>query len=562
MGDELNFPGGRAFVVKAGDGKAPVSMKMEQDPFAAYYGDGILEPPYDLGYLARLPECSNILSQCVEAMEVNIDGFGFGLDPIGGADPEGDGVPIEAAEAERKAILHFFEFCNPDMPYSQLRRRVRRDLETLGNGYWEIIRDGKGDIAWIEHIEGHTMRLTRLDDEYTPVTLLIRDDESNELRPYEHRKRFRRFVQIRDGLKVYFKEFGDPRLIDARTGRLRGEEEVGEFTPATEVIHFRFYSPSSPYGVPRWIGNLLAVLGSRQAEEVNYEYFENNTIPPLALLVAGTLGEKTVERIEDFIHDHMRGRQSFNKMLVIEASPAGTIVPGMTAAPKTSIQFQHLSDAQQKDSLFDNYDRTNREKIRSSFRLPPIFVGLTSDYTRATARESREVAEEQVFAPERGDHDFIINRVLFPAMGVRYWKYRSLAPTSNDSEIMAGVLDSFCRCGMTVREARDEISRLLNRPLTTPEGEEPEWLDLPMSIYLAQLQHGGGEGEPGPQGELIQKGAPDREALFLRALTGIEKALEEEHEHGDDTDEPDPSGTARGLAEARPYPPHAAHSEG
>ena len=71
-----------------------------------------------------------------------------------------------------------------------------------------------------------------------------------------------------------------------------------------------------------------------------------------------------------------------------------------------------------KDSLFDNYDKTNREKIRSSFRLPPLFVRLTSDYTYATARESREVAEEQVFGSERVDHDFVINRLLFPAMRV------------------------------------------------------------------------------------------------------------------------------------------------
>ena len=44
--------------------------------------------------------------------------------------------------------------------------------------------------------------------------------------------------------------------------------------------------------------------------------------------------------------------------------------------------------------------------VWSSFRLPPIFVGITSDYTRATASESREVAEEQVFEPERVNPSF------------------------------------------------------------------------------------------------------------------------------------------------------------
>ena len=447
-------------------------------------------------------------------MEVNIDGFGFTLEPAFEFEENN-----KEAIKEKKTLEHFFEFCNFEMPYSQLRRRVRRDLEVLGNAYWEVIRDGKGDIIWLEHIEGHTMRLTSLDREYTPVNYLIRDDESNELQEYPSQKRFRRYVQIRDGQKVYFKEFGDPRLISSVTGRV---EDDG--TCATEIIHFKLYCPYSPYGVPRWIGNWLAVTGSRQAEEVNYEYFENNTVPPMALLVAGTsLNDDVVGRIEDFINDELKGRKSFNKMLVIEATPDEKILPG-SPVPPMSVRFQNLSDAQQKDSLFDNYDKTNREKVRSSFRLPPIFVGLTNEYTRATARESREVAEEQVFAPERADHDFVINRLLFPAMGVKYWKYKSLPPKVNDFEIMSGVLDTFNKCGLTVRELRNEIAKLLNHTLDTVD-ENAEWLDLPLQVYLAKMQKQGAEIE-------IEKSANiDKEALFLKSLANIEEALKEEHEH-------------------------------
>jgi PBSX family phage portal protein len=542
---------GRAYVIKGQEISSPVSLKMAEDPFAGQYGDGILEPPYNLEYLAQLPDHSNILSQCVEAMETNIDGFGFMLEPIGETDPENDGKYTKEAEDEKKRLLHFFEFCNPDIPYSQLRRRVRRDLETLGNGYWEVVRDGKGEIAWIEHIEAHTMRLTKLDAQRTDVTLMIRDDESNEFQTYPYRKVFRRFVQIRNGRRVYFKEFGDPRIIDSRSGRTVGEEEVsgGDFIPATEVIHFKRYSPHSSYGVPRWIGNLLAVLGSRQAEEVNYEYFENNTVPPLALLVGGALAESTVNRIQDFINDNMKGRKGFHKILVVEASPATDPMPGLPA-PKVSIQFQPLSDAQQKDALFDNYDKTNREKVRSSFRLPPIFVGLTSDYTRATAHESKSIAEEQVFAPERADHDFVVNRLLFPAMGIRYWKYKSLSPDTNDVEIMAGVIDVFSRCGLTVKEAREEMSRLLNRPLTLSEDEQTDWTELPLSVYLEKLRAGVSETESdfvlqddketddketeaSVRKEFGAKGA----ALFLRSLAGIQKSLGEDI--GNDTACPD-----------------------
>ena len=493
-------------MIKGRENNFPVSRKITTDPFAGFYGDGIIQPPYNLDWLAQLPEHSNVLSQCIEAMEVNIDGFGFTLEPAFEFEPDN-----EEAIAEQKTIYHFFEFCNFELPYSQLRRRVRHDLELLGNAYWEVIRDGKGDIVWLEHIEGHKMRLTTLDREYTPVTYMIRDDDSNVLQEYPSRKRFRRYVQLKDGQQVYFKEFGDPRIIDSVTGCVNVDAEL----PATEIIHFKLYCPYSPYGVPRWIGNWLAVVGSRQAEEVNYEYFENNTVPPMALLVTGQLQDNIVERIRDYVNDEMKGRKSFNKILVIEAAPYEASLGQDKRMIPANIKFQPLSDAQQKDSLFDNYDKTNREKIRSSFRLPPIFVGLTSDYTRATAKESREVAEEQVFGPEREDHDFVINRLLFPAMVFHYWKYKSLPPKVNDIEVMGAALNTFSNCGLTVRESREEIMKLLNHPLSGID-ENADWLDMPLQIYLAKLN----KGEVG-----------DTEELLLKSLVNVEKALSEPHEH-------------------------------
>ena len=48
----------RAFIFKGKENELPVSHKMSTDPFDGYYGDGIIEPPYNLDWLARLPEHS------------------------------------------------------------------------------------------------------------------------------------------------------------------------------------------------------------------------------------------------------------------------------------------------------------------------------------------------------------------------------------------------------------------------------------------------------------------------------------------------------------------------
>ncbi len=473
----------------------PTTRKMSKDPFSGIYSDSILEPPYDLFFLSTLPERSNILGQCIEAMETNIDGAGFTLEPTKTNIPDDAGEYSAEAMEEQDKIIDFFSFCNPDMPYTHLCRLTRRDREATGNAYWEVLRNLKGEICGLEIVESHTMRLCRMDDEFVEYkTVGPAVNEKN--RPPFVRKRFRKFVQIKDGKKVYFKELNDPRQIDAETGKVvkvgpTGEADDGKkHIWATEILHFPVPSTTSPYGIPRWIGNLLSVLGSRQSEEVNAEYFDNNTVPPLALLVSGKLGDKTVERITSYIEDNLKGAKGWGKMLVIEASPTGAQLPGMPQ-PRADLHFEHLADAQVKDGLFLEYDRGNREKIRSSFRLPPLFVGLSDDYTRATALESKRVAEAQVFGPERDYMDFVINNKILPGIGAgKNWKYKSLSPTMDDSESLTAMIKIFAECGMTIRECRELMSEILNRKLHSREEKGAEWLDVPMAVYLEQMRAG------------------------------------------------------------------------
>ena len=473
----------------------PTTRKMSKDPFTGAYGDNILEPPYDLFFLSTLPERSNILGQCIEAMETNIDGAGFSLEATETNMPNDAGEYSVEAIAEKNKIIDFFSFCNTDIPYTHLCRLTRRDREATGNAYWEVLRNLKGEICGLDIVESHTMRLCRMDEEFVEYnTVGPAIDEKN--RPAFVRKRFRKYVQIKDGKKVFFKELNDPRFIDARTGDVIKTDEKGNAADgkvhiwATEILHFPISSTTSPYGIPRWVGNLLSVLGSRQSEEVNAEYFDNNTVPPLALLVSGKLGENTVERITTYIEENLKGKKGWGKMLVIEASPSGTQLPGMPQS-RADLHFEHLADAQLKDGLFLEYDRGNREKIRSSFRLPPLFVGLSDDYTRATALESKRVAEAQVFGPERDYMDFVINNKILPGIGAgKNWKYKSLSPTMDDSESLTDMIKIFAECGMTIRECRDIMSEILNRKLHSREERGAEWLDVPMAVYLEKTRAG------------------------------------------------------------------------
>ncbi|HUU42319.1 MAG TPA: hypothetical protein VMX57_00980, partial [Planctomycetota bacterium] len=276
-------------------------------------------------------------------------------------------IRIQRFTAER-----FFEQAPVDKTFVRLRLESRVDLETGGNFYWEVARNRLGEIARLEQRRSHEMRLLswdRADDidvvRPTPISKLSSEDD-------EIRVRFRRYVQLKDGgtTPVYFKSLGDPRVISSATGKwypsveaMRHPEagEVEGVRPATEILHYRIYDSQSDYGVARWIGNLLDVLGSSSACEVNFLYFKNKSVPPLALFVSGgTLSRDSKSRIESYIENNIKGEQNFHRILILEA------VSGKNAAGNESavrIELQPLTKAQLQDAQFLQYLSANKASL-------------------------------------------------------------------------------------------------------------------------------------------------------------------------------------------------------
>lgn len=490
-----------------GLGKGPGRAEaLGDDPFVAaglYEGRGprrVLPPPLGPGSLTALVEFateSNILPQCIRAFEMNVDGFGHRLD---WAVPEAE-VPraVRAeAEAERARLEEFFAYAFPGGSFVALRRRTRQDMETVGIGYWEVVRGGEPTelapgvralpVVELHHVPAHTVRMTTLGEEIVPVTELRR--RGLELRPVKVGRRFRAFVQLvhRGGRQrqVWFKEFGDPRFMDLRTGEYTRSHN-GRWE-ANELIAFPVrYWPLSPYSLPRWIGNLPSVLGSRAAEEVNLLFFDNKAIPPLVITVSGgQLTKGTVQRIREVIEHEIKGRENFHKALILEALPLeATLKPG-APAPAPRIEVKPLTSEMLRDAMFMGYDDANRTKVRSSFGLAPLFTGETHDYTRATAEISRLVVEEQVFRPERVEWDAWANRRLMPALGARYWRFVSNGPNVTLNEDLIAVLTAAETAGaMTPNLARRILADVMEQEV--PRIEEP-WGDLPFTLTLAERE--------------------------------------------------------------------------
>ena len=191
---------------------------------------------------------------------------------------------------------------------------------------------------------------------------------------------------------MFFKELGDPRLISTESGnpweKRRGDAHAEpRARAATEILYFKIHSPRSAYGVPRWIGNLLGVIGSRQAEEVNFNYFENKSVPPLAILVSGgRMTDNSVNRVQDYIESNLKGKRNFHKILIIEAESGDK--QNEANASRMKLDIKPLNAAQHNDALFQNYDERNIDKVgqASACRACSVATSATSTAQPRTPR--------------------------------------------------------------------------------------------------------------------------------------------------------------------------------
>lgn len=502
----------KLFVVNKQKEEPGKSHSIPQDPFHTLAGTGdIIEPPFDLLTLSMLPEHCGEMTQCLDVLQTNIDGFGHRFICRVKNDPDVT-VPVRIKREiniENTKLQNFFLYCTQES-YTDFRKKLRVDLEVTGNAYFEILRNFSGGIQSFVHLPSYQMRLGRLDDEYQLVDkkiLKLQVDGSVVVDTMKEYRRFRKYVQSKvvhrrnlstiGGHKTsWFKEFGDPRNYDSETGELVGDDHPKDKL-ANEVVHFKIYSPRTPYGLPRYIGSLLSIYGDRAAEEINYTTFRNNNIPSMAILVSnGQLTEGSIDRIQDFVESQIQGSDNYSKFLLLEAEG---LMEGEESGQHVKVEIKPLTEQQHKDALFQNYSKGNQDKVRRVWRLPPIFVGRTDEYTRTTAEASRVLADEQIFSPERSTFDDFINRIIFPEMGIVYHKYRSNSPNTTDNQQLVKILSGSEKTGgITPRIAREILEDILSKELPAFPKDFPA--DTPFSLTMAEaVKNKADPAEPGQQ---------------------------------------------------------------
>lgn len=397
------------------------TLHVEDDFMGLYYSQKnpnnlVLEPPYNPLTLMNLLSRNNTLSQCIEVMEVNIDGTGAKIEPMDQDKP--------GPESEKEMLEEFFKEVSPGVSMLTVRKALRVDQEATGNAYMEILCNPEGKVMFLRYLDTTTMRLVKYDDAVLIDQEITRGKDKIKAKVWV---RERRYAQRIGKATIYFKEFGASRDLNRLTGEWAPLNSIRIEDRASEVYHFTVLKDSkTPYGIPRWINNLPSVLGSRKSEEFNLSFFDAGGIPPAAIFIqGGAVAADVKEQLNGYFGGGANASKHRVALVEIQSTSGAIDAPG-----NVGLKVERFGSERTSDALFQDFEANAESRIRASFRLPPIFFGLEDSYNFATASMAYMVTEAQVFGPERNEFDEIMNtRIIKKNFEIDAWKYTSTAIT-------------------------------------------------------------------------------------------------------------------------------------
>lgn len=419
------------------------SEKAEQlDPSVDISASDWIPHPFDMRGLEVMVQHSTILPQCIRAYKNNIAGFGISVHYRDDIDE------TEASKAEWDALERIIDLLNLDTDTKEVFEHVIESRETYGIAYVECIRNVEGQLVEIDFIEDTpTIEMTYPLEPYFDL------DYSYHGEIITRKKKFRKFRQQVGGRTVYFKEFGDTRIMNKTNGEYLSDGDNLELDmQANEILEFTV--GNGYYGLPRWIGQALTVDGDYRAERLNNNYFRNGRHTPLMIMIqGGTLSEESFDKLQGYIND-IKGEAGQHAFIVLETEKNETTTD-FADDKQPTIEIKDLAGILQTDGLFQEYQDKGRKKVQSAFLLPDLYVGYTTDFNRATAQTAMEITEKQVFQPERASLAWQVNNKLLNGYGFNFVEAIFDAPDMTNPDDIYKILTIAEKAGgLTMNDAR------------------------------------------------------------------------------------------------------------
>jgi PBSX family phage portal protein len=403
-----NFRRQAARIEKAFTGRDDAkSKKLDPLDLTGYSLFQIVQPPFNMLYLAQLYDVSPYHHSAVNAKAANVVGLGYKFEETWATTKKVE----EAMESPKKLdklrskieearvqMREYFESLNSDDSFIENMKKVYIDLESTGNAYLEVGRTATGKIGYIGHIPTTTMRIRR------------------------HRDGF---VQVVYNRYTFFRNFGDIETPD----------QIGTDPQPNEVIHFKKFTPSNTYyGVPDILSAKNAVAGDEFAQRFNLDYFENKAVPRYIITVKGAkLNADSERKLLEFFQTGLKGRNHRTLYIPLPSDGENSRVEFKMEPIEAGIQ----------DSSFNNYAIENRDRILIAHRVPISKIGMPQGVSLANAKDADKTFKEQVCRPMQEELEYKVNKIVAEFTDAFVLRFEELSLT--DEETMARIDDTYLK---------------------------------------------------------------------------------------------------------------------
>jgi PBSX family phage portal protein len=443
------------------EGRGDSRSKSLIDKYASGYGAfDVVEPDYNLDYLAKLYEISPAHKSAVDAKITNIVGLGYHFteslstkEKLTDIENEQDLNRIRLRINRSKRNLDaWLESLNNEETFIETLRKFLVDYETIGNGYLEVGRTTSGEIGYVGHIPATTVRRRIHKDGY---------------------------VQIVAGRTTFFRNFQD----------LDMKNPIGDDTRPNELIHIAKYTPTnSYYGVPDVISARNAIAGEEFASRFNLDYFEHKAVPRYIIVVKNAkLSGESEKKLVNFLQTGLKGQHHRTIYVPLPADSEGKQVEFKLEPVEASIT----------DASFTKYKTLNRDEILMSHRVPLAQVGQMTGGIGA-ARDGSRMFKEQVCRPIQD----IIEKRLAPMFKEKTNAFNFVLNelTLTDEETSSRINERYLRWDVvTPNEVRDDMG------LNARDGG-----DGTVGVYSQRQRGGERNTQPGSGNDQSERsGGPD-----------------------------------------------------
>lgn len=438
------------------------SNQILQDPFldVGAYGVAVPSPPYSMEQMVLLAETHPMHAAAIEQKVQDIVSTGpkF-ISP--NADGEDDEADVELHDQIENWWLGLFE----DYTDVETLQVMWSDFETVGWGALEVVRDQKGIVRRLYHVPGHTLRPS-----------------------YDNQ----RYLQMRNGKMVWFKKWGVPGQIFAKSGR-EAPKGTDPDKLATELLVFKKPSRrSSWYGIPNYVSAIGNITLAVAARDYNILFFENSREPRHVFVITGL--DEDIEQMLDDLKDSLTTQHK---------EPHRNLLLPMSGDAKVDIQpLASITTDQQFEKMVASADQA----ILIAHRMPADRLGLSMSgalsgnvaevsirsYKEGVVQHGQQVLEDRLNRFLNAEYPIAMGDVPDPTKPLEFeisFEELDITDEAIDTNIVVAQVANNL---ITLNEGRKKLGKPIRKEYQRPgdvtdDDPDPDPVDLTQSEYMAKL---------------------------------------------------------------------------